>query len=49
MEREIIDYLKFIPFTLEQLRSKSRKRELVYHRFTAMYLLRKKRLFIDAY
>lgn len=42
MEREIIDYLKFIPFTLEQLQSKSRKRELVYHRFTAMYLLRKK-------
>lgn len=42
MEKEIINYLKFIPFTLEQLRSKSRKRKLVYHRFTAMYLLRKK-------
>jgi chromosomal replication initiation ATPase DnaA len=42
MEREIIGYLKKIPYSLEQLRKKSRKRDLLYHRFVAMYLLREK-------
>ena len=42
MEREIIDYLKAIPVSLEDLRKKNRKREMVYYRYVAMYLLREK-------
>lgn len=42
MEKEIKNFLNISAFSLDELKGRSRQRDLAYHRFVAMYLLRNK-------